>query len=41
MIEEMEKNPLDKRIDVAKRLGLPPSALNLIIAKKEGDQRTG
>jgi transposase-like protein len=31
--EEVEKNPSEKRTDVAKRLGLPPSTLNKIIAK--------
>jgi hypothetical protein len=35
IIEEVEKNPSEKRIDVAKRLGLPPSMLNMIIAKKK------
>jgi hypothetical protein len=34
IIGEVEKNPSEKRIDVAKRLGLPPSTLNSIIAKK-------
>jgi DNA-binding IclR family transcriptional regulator len=34
IIEEVEKNPSEKRIDVAKQLGLPPSTLNTIIAKK-------
>jgi hypothetical protein len=31
----VEKNPSEKRIDVAKQLGLPPSTLNAIIAKKK------
>jgi hypothetical protein len=35
IIEEVEKNPSEKRIDIAKRLGLPPSMLNTIIAKKK------
>jgi hypothetical protein len=35
VIEEVEKNPSEKRIDVAKQLGLPPSTLNTIIAKKK------
>jgi hypothetical protein len=34
IIEEVEKTLSLKRIDVAKRLGLSPSALNSIIAKK-------
>jgi hypothetical protein len=34
IIEEVEKNLSEKRIDVAKRLGLPPSTLNTIIVKK-------
>lgn len=34
IIEEVEKNPTEKRIDIAKRLGLPPSTLNCIMAKK-------
>jgi hypothetical protein len=29
------KNPSEKRTDVAKQLGLPPSTLNTIIAKKK------
>jgi hypothetical protein len=33
-IEVMEKTTSEKKTDVAKRLGLPPSALNSIIAKK-------
>jgi hypothetical protein len=35
IIEEVEKNPSEKRIDIAKQLGLPPSMLNMIIAKKK------
>jgi hypothetical protein len=35
IIEEVEKNASEKRIDVAKQLGLPPSTLNMIIAKKK------
>jgi hypothetical protein len=34
IIEEVEKIPREKTIDVAKRLGLPPSPQNSIIAKK-------
>lgn len=34
VIEEVERNPNEKKVDVAKRLGLPPSTLNSIIAKK-------
>jgi hypothetical protein len=29
------KKPSEKRIDVTKQLGLPPSTLNMIIAKKK------
>jgi hypothetical protein len=35
IIEEVEKNPSEKRTDVAKQLGLPPSTLNTIIVKKK------
>jgi hypothetical protein len=35
IIEEVEKNPSEKRIDVAKQLGLPPSTLNTIIVKEK------
>jgi hypothetical protein len=35
IIREVEKHPSEKRTDVAKRLGLPPSTLNKIIAKKK------
>jgi hypothetical protein len=31
----VEKNPPEKRADVAKRLGLPPSTPNSTIAKKK------
>jgi hypothetical protein len=34
IIEEIEKNPGGKRVDIAKRLGLPASTLNTIFAKK-------
>jgi hypothetical protein len=34
IIEEVEKNPGEKRVDIAKRLGLPASTLNTIFAKK-------
>jgi hypothetical protein len=34
MIEEIEKNPGEKRVDMAKRLGLCASTLNSIFAKK-------
>jgi hypothetical protein len=34
IIEEIEKNPGEKRVDIAKRLGLPASTLNTIFAKK-------
>jgi hypothetical protein len=30
----VKKNQLEKRIDVAKGLGLPPSTINLIIVKE-------
>jgi hypothetical protein len=32
--EEVEKNPTEKQIDIAKRLGLAPSTLNSIVVKK-------
>jgi hypothetical protein len=35
IIEEVETNPSEKRIYVANQLGLPPSTLNTIIAKKK------
>jgi hypothetical protein len=45
VIEEVEKTPSEKRTDVAQRLGLPPSTLNSIIAKKreirEQDDKCG
>jgi DNA-binding Lrp family transcriptional regulator len=34
IIEEIEKNPREKHVDIAKRLGLPASTLNTIFAKK-------
>jgi hypothetical protein len=34
IIEEIEKNPGEKRVDIAKRLGLRASTLNTIFAKK-------
>jgi predicted transcriptional regulator len=34
IIQEVEKNPGEKHVDIAKRLGLPASTLNSIIAKK-------
>jgi predicted transcriptional regulator len=34
IIEEVGKTPSEKRIDIARRLGLPPSTLNSSIAKK-------
>jgi hypothetical protein len=34
IIEEVETNPGEKRVDIAKRLGLPASTLNTIFAKK-------
>jgi hypothetical protein len=34
IIHEVEKNPGEKRVDAAKRLGLPASTLNSIFAKK-------
>jgi hypothetical protein len=35
IIEEIEKNPGEKRVDIVKRLGLPASTLNTIFAKKK------
>jgi hypothetical protein len=35
IIEEVEKNSGEKRVDIAKRLGLPASTLNSICAKKD------
>jgi hypothetical protein len=35
IVEEVEKNPGEKRVDIAKRLGLAPSTLNSIFAKDE------
>jgi hypothetical protein len=40
IIEEVEKNPSEKRTDVAKQLGLPPSTLNTNIAKKTVTEHT-
>jgi hypothetical protein len=34
LIREVEKNPGEKRVDIAKRLVLPASTLNSIFAKK-------
>jgi hypothetical protein len=34
IIHEVEKYPGEKRVDIAKRLGLPASTLNSIFAKK-------
>jgi hypothetical protein len=34
IIQEVEQNPGEKRVDIAKRLGLPASTLNSIFAKK-------
>jgi hypothetical protein len=34
IIQEVEKNPGEKRVDIAKRLGLPASTLNFIFTKK-------
>jgi hypothetical protein len=34
LIHEVEKNPGEKRVDIAKRLGLPASTLNSIFTKK-------
>jgi hypothetical protein len=31
----VQKTPSEKRIDIAKQLGLPPSTLNTITAKKK------
>lgn len=35
IIEEVEKNPFEKRIHIARRLNLKPSTLNSIISKKD------
>jgi hypothetical protein len=35
IVEEVEKNPGEKCVDIAKRLGLAPSTLNSIFAKKD------
>jgi hypothetical protein len=34
IIQEVERNPGKKRVDIAKRLWLPASTLNFIFAKK-------
>jgi hypothetical protein len=34
IIQKVEKNPGEKRVDIAKRLGLPASTSNSIFAKK-------
>jgi predicted transcriptional regulator len=34
IIEDIEKNPGENRVDIAKQLGLPASTLNTIFAKK-------
>jgi hypothetical protein len=34
IIQEVGKNPGEKRVDIAKRLGLPVSTLNSVFAKK-------
>ena len=34
IIEEVENNPAEKHVDIAKRLGLSASTLNSIFAKK-------
>jgi hypothetical protein len=34
IIHEVEKNPGEKRVDIAKRLGLPANTLNYIFDKK-------
>lgn len=35
IIDEVERNPFEKKINIAKRLGIPPSTLNSIISKKK------
>jgi hypothetical protein len=35
IVEEVEKNPGEKHVHIAKRLGLVPSTLNFIFAKKD------
>lgn len=35
IIEEVERNPTEKKVHIAKRLGLPVSSLNTIIEKKQ------
>jgi hypothetical protein len=39
IIQEVEKNPGEKRVDIAERLGLPASTLNYI-CQEERDPRT-
>jgi hypothetical protein len=34
LIHEVENNPGEKRVDIAKRLGLPASTLNSIFSEK-------
>jgi hypothetical protein len=41
IIEEVEKNPSEKRTDVVKRLGLPPSTLKSDNCEEKGDQTAG
>jgi hypothetical protein len=36
----VQKNPSEKRTDVAKQLGLPPSTLNTIIVKEKIREHT-
>jgi predicted transcriptional regulator len=38
IIQEVEKNPGEKLVDIAKRLGLPASTLNSIFAKNKCEQ---
>jgi Mn-dependent DtxR family transcriptional regulator len=35
IIQEIEKNPGEKRVDIAKRIGLAASTLNSIFAKND------
>jgi DNA-binding Lrp family transcriptional regulator len=35
IVEEVEKNPGEKPVDIAERLGLAPNTLNSIFAKKD------
>jgi hypothetical protein len=34
IVEEVERNPTEKRTVIAKRLGLAPSTLNSVVARK-------